>query len=446
MSPTSAPLSAPPPCRRRALASLLALLGCLSCGAPTDDLSEKVARFARLSGAKESPTPGLADAVRQIEAAGEGPQQLVRPPATDGNAATALAKALDDATRLELLPQLEELAWPAGGEYSARQVALARELLAKRGALLDEVTDAGRAPRCEFDVRHDLGYFGKLAFLDDVAVAARLHMLAALVALRDDQGPAACDHLESAARWLGSLAEERRIEARLLAAQLRGEWLRVVSEAVTRPATLAEAQRLYAVLAGWLRAWPPDRRALVGDRAVTLHAYEAIRAGMLENILTTEEQHSLGDQGVLSAMRAMDDAAIDSDELAYLRAMETIIASSDQPLFQRADGLRTLFDRFEPGGEGARAAPLAAHLFLKDLPRALERMARDRARCEAWAIAIAAAAGFDMPPYAANPVNGDDYQVHRQTSALRVIAGDGEMIDPFVPRPVDGLSGERGRL
>ncbi len=54
---------------------------------------------------------------------------------------------------------------------------------------------------------------------------------------------------------------------------------------------------------------------------------------------------------------------------------------------------------------------MAARLLLIDLQERSELLARDRARCEAWAIALAVAAGEARPDYKTNPLTGKPYGV-----------------------------------
>jgi hypothetical protein len=51
----------------------------------------------------------------------------------------------------------------------------------------------------------------------------------------------------------------------------------------------------------------------------------------------------------------------------------------------------------------------------------LKRIANDRARCEAWALAIAQALNTTPPAYVTNPETGYPYQVLSDASMVEVV-------------------------
>lgn len=415
-------------------AACLSLL-VFGCGGQTR-LEKKVLQCAQLQGAKTSELTALAEEVSRIERAGEGPRQLTRPAAAkDQNAASLLAEALDDSLRLRLFPDLESLAIPSGEEASPEELAAMRSLLAEHDDLFAACVKAVEAPRCESYARFDLGFFERYPLLDDAAIAARMHLIAAYVAQADDDRTRLFEETRRAAQWTRWLAREPRLEGRLLAARLRQEWFALLSHVTARQTSLEELTSLFSMLRSQLSDWPSDRASLVGDRALTLHAYEAIRLGMISRVITLSEREALKAEGWLEKIQTLDAASLDQDELLYLQAMDKVIQTSTEPYFKRAAELSPLFGELEEDGELTQQAPVASRLFLVGVAESLELMARDRALTEAWALAIASAANFDLPPYRVNPLNGRPYEADRTADGVRLLLGDYETSDPYVNTP-----------
>jgi len=403
------------------------------CGGSAKALQDEVARCAELQGAKASDNQPLAAEVNRIVQAGQAPRDLVRPlPNPAENAAAQLGECLTDGARLRLIPKLRNLMADQQYPLEPPQLVGILELLKDTYPLRSRIAQAEKAPQCVFDVRHDLGFFSRMRFLDDAAIACRLRLLAAAPYVADGQAAAACDELDMALTWIDRLAAVHRMEPRLLACQLRGQALLVV-EAIAggTSARRADLERLNKLLLRSLAAWPADASPLVGDRAVTMHSYEAVRVGLLDRIMTSEEKQSLKKQGLLQKLNEQTPAQIDQDELAYLDAMRVLIDTADQPYHQRAEQVDDLRRQLDPAGTPGGLAPLAALLFFPGTTDAVREMARDRATTEAWAIALATAGGFDLPPYQTNPVTGAPYEVERLAGALVVRLGDPQLRDPY---------------
>ncbi|MEN1679748.1 MAG: hypothetical protein AAGJ46_09145 [Planctomycetota bacterium] len=422
--------------------ALTVALSCLGCGGERESFQDQVARCAQLSGAKASKLEGLRTEVARIESVGETPLALSSPAISqaeqDGsNAALMLRAALNDATRLQLLPKLDDCLPEGRFVFKPKQIERARSLLDGVQRLRGAIAAAEQAPRCEFQTRTDLGFFAKLRYLDDAAIATRLHVLAAGTRLADGELPAAINELRLALWWADHLGRTPRLEARLLAAQLRGQCL-VVIEAIVGGELVGVAapqkvdvERLYTLLRQSLDDWPGDDAPLVGDRAVTLHAYEALREGMYKTLVTKEEKAMLDRRGLLGRVADPKPRELDADQLAYLEVMAGLIEAAAEPHYKRADQVKNLLGRVAPDTDGASRAPLAAYLFLPGAGDALEEMARDRAACEAWAVALASVGGLDRPPYRVNPVTGEDYELVRSRSGVEVRTGDSRLRDPF---------------
>ena len=413
----------------------------IGCGGRQDPPIDVVAlRCASLEETLESENEPLRVEVLRLEEAGQTPLGLEEPLGDpEQNAAVLLEKAFSDGARARLFPRLENLVPDERFLFDSPRLGSIRDLVQGAALIRMAVARADAAPACVFDVRHDLGYFATMRFLDDAAIASRLHVLAAAPAIADGDLAMACDEVDGAFRWVDRLAAVPRIEARVQAAQLRGEAL-IVIEALAEDPSLqrADLKRLYAVLRRSLDNWPKDADPLIGDRALTLHSYEAIRAGLFDDLVTNEERQRLEARGLLRSMRAMTASLIDRDELAYLEAMRAIIAAAAEPFYARRDALHDALEPFDPNAARSVEVPMATQLFFPGLQVAMEEIARDRAACEVWALALATAGDLDLPPYQQNPVTGADYEVTRRTDEIIVRSGDPDLRDAYarlVPIP-----------
>ncbi|TWT36699.1 hypothetical protein KOR34_16390 [Posidoniimonas corsicana] len=411
----------------------------LGCGRSGEDLESKVLRAANLEGARRSSLPELVDLVTQIENSHEAPADLSADPVPDDvNAAAVLASELTDAVRLRMLPQLEVLLTFERGRPSDEQLATAADLLRDEAPLVDLVRQASAKPRCASGVRFERGFFDRYRLLDDATLAARLHLVAAHVALADGDRTAMLDELGLAAKWINWLAQERRLEPRLLAAQLRRQWFAAVAVALAKPAPNRDYVAVFDQLRGQLRTWPSDRDALVGDRAITLHAYEAIRLGLLDRVITIDEKKKLSKDGRLDELRAMDQSAIDQDELTYLKTMTALVDLADDPYHRRVEEMSAVLAQAAPDSPAAARAPLATGLFLVGVGDAIEALARDRAITEGWLLTLASAADFDLPPYRISPLTGRPYEAARDAQGVVMQLNDLSAPNPRVAAPLDG--------
>lgn len=414
----------------------LVAVALLGCGSDRKQMQDKVLRYAELPGARASDYGSLTNEIAEIESAGATPLDLQEEVAGSGaagigatNSAEILSSLFTDESRLRLVPRLAELVPRDEFQFSPKQLADVREVMIATARMWPKLAEAAASPLCRFDVRFDHGFFGKMRFLDDVTIASRLHLLAAAPALADDRQATALTEIENALRWAERLSRVKRIEARLLAVQLRGEALLAVEAVASDPATQrADLQKLYEIFREQLSRWPNPSGALIGDRAITMHAYEAIRDGQLDRLITKEEKTLLGKQGLLEPLLSISGPSIDRDEAAYLSGMQVLIDAAGSPLSESSSAIADELARFDPaGGSRAAEAPLATHLFLPGVGTALREIARDRAVCEGWAIALATAAGLDLPPYRINPLTGKPYEIDRQPGWIAIRFGDAEL-------------------
>ncbi|MFW6172105.1 MAG: hypothetical protein ACODAD_16585, partial [Planctomycetota bacterium] len=212
-----------------------------------------------------------------------------------------------------------------------------------------------------------------------------------------------------------------RVAARRAAARLRAQAMSVAAALVDHPQCSSTLRReLLRVLEAQLDNWTPDRVTWVGDRAVGLHAYELVRDGQLLSVLTPREIARLENTGDLNAFCTAVENTVDEDEWFYLSTMRRVIDACEQPFFTRVDVLEKINQEADQLLDTQNAPLFATTVLLPDMARIHRLMAVDRARCEAWVMALRAAANEPVDRTAVNPVTGKPYDLVRETDAMVV--------------------------
>ncbi|QDT70563.1 hypothetical protein MalM25_35120 [Planctomycetes bacterium MalM25] len=398
----------------RLLAAAACVCGLIGCGASS--IEKQILACSEPTGALASTDAELVDTVRQVEQQRGWPSQLDGAKiVAEGNAAATLAECYSDPQHLRLGPRAMILVEP-GPDLEERDAFLKRhdQLIRKTAAAVD-------LPRCRFAVGHRFGFFAHMGYLDDASLAARLLHLRATRDDLGDRSPETLTDLLRSLRVTHWLARVRRVEARVLACTLRREALATIRQRFfSGDYRRFEAEQVYSLLRDQLADWPEDRRMLVGERATVLHAYEAIRRGLLGRLITLEERKRLKESGLLGRMESATPQAIDADELAYLRLLEAVVKASDRSQPQRRQVMNAELDRISQ-----RPTLFARGLFLLDLPDAMHRVASDRALVEAWTIALAMAADLKTPPFRVSPLSGEPYETNALSPGAAIVYGDG---------------------
>jgi hypothetical protein len=133
---------------------------------------------------------------------------------------------------------------------------------------------------------------------------------------------------------------------------------------------------------------------------------------------------------------------LDTDELFYLKTMRRVIADCQLPYFQRAE----LWESIEAELEELRSSDqypfVADQILLGDIEEDQRRQALDRARCEAWRLALCLACGRDTPRHVLNPLTGTPFQFQRNDESITVEAIDPEDEDSVITiRALHGSGG-----
>jgi len=379
-------------------------------------------RFGTLPGLRETPHPELqAELARIVEEEGT-PQQLARRDvAPEENAAAELARLFLPTRVAATFEQSGEI-FPQG-RFAFNPVRLQRaiEFLEKYRGQHKRAREALARPECHFGIRYQAGFEADLGFIDVVRCCARLEAFAAAEALDHDDPDAAAEAFAYMLRLAACLAAEKHVTCRLEGAFLRAEALAVLESLVEHPdVTRVHLERLCARLDEQLTDWTADAEAWIGDRALGMHAYELVRAGRLEDLLTPKEIAQFAEEGILKELPAAAQRTVNQDELYYLRTIRQIIDGCARPYYTRAE----LFEGIRLDLHEKRNSPefpvVAARLLLVDIEKGQAIQAQDRAACEAWALALALASGGQQPDYRINPLSGEPYQVERQQGVITV--------------------------
>ena len=339
---------------------------------------------------------------------------------------------------LRLTVQRVERIYPAD-EFRFGPVNLenAREINRLYGAQLDLYRKVFHRDDFQFSVSLSNGLLANLDVLDHAMFAHRLEALSAADLLAAGEPGAALLTVRNMLLIDKQLAAVPNVSARRAAARLRGEAFAVAAALVQHPRwSQALCGELRQTLEAQLLDWTADRVAWVGDRALGLHAYELVRDGQLMNILTAEEIAKLQGERNLDTFDQAVRLSLDDDEWFYLSTMRRVIASCSKSYYKRSavfDETKRELDRLL---DTPRYPLFAANVLLPNLEAVHREQAIDRARCEAWVIALRAVAGLTVDSQVPNPVTGETYNVTRDADTVIVSDLTAKQTGPAVVVPV----------
>ena len=403
---------------------ILIVIFCHGCsrqqGLPSAD--EPGAEYGELVGLKETPNKSLRDELARIVEERGTPKLLTRElPPNDDNVAAALVDLFPSGGLAAILSRSEKL-FPTGQfKFSPIELECAvhfkktydQQRLAARKAL--------DRPECDFGILHTAGFLAELPFIDVVRICARLEAFVAAEALSEDKPAEALEPFEYMMRLAACLAAEQRVACRMEAAFLREEALGLLQAIVDHPkVTREDVDRLCQIVEEQLKTWPKDADVWIGDRAMGMHAYEVVRDGKILILLTNEELEEFDKQGILDQLPKKAKQGIDKDELYYLETMRKVISSCNEPYYRRADLFKEIHKELQQKLDSAEFPIVAGRMLLADIEKGHAVQARDRARSEAWALALATASGRKPPVYATNPLTGKKYRVVEQDNRIAV--------------------------
>jgi hypothetical protein len=301
-----------------------------------------------------------------------------------------------------------------------------------------KVVAALKRETCRFKIQFTEGLLADTSPLDVVRLAVRLENFRVAEFLGEGRPVDAVEPLAIGFQLIRLIAAEQHVAYRSEAAMLREESLRVLAAVAQHPQTSRMVLRsLGQILVGQIADWPDDRRAWIGYRAVGLHAYEMVRDGQILSLLTDEEYNkTIEDQTLIHLPIALQGKGVlDHDELFYLQTMQRLIDACKQPYYLR----KPLFDELRQEQDDAKRSSefryISERILLPGTEQVHEDQARDRARCEAWTLAIAKAVGAPLPEFKLNPLSGKPYQIaieSKDGQPLRIVVtgvGDGTAAD-----------------
>jgi hypothetical protein len=409
---------------RIALLSLLALSVLAGSGCGRDRSVESSRRqmaesYGLLPGLSETPDAELQAELARIVEENATPDLLTRDQIPDQqNVAEGLADLFEPSQLAGILKESSEIFPPGEFTFDPKTLESAIRFRERYEPQRRRCREALGRQKCNFAIDYQAGFAAELSFVDVVRVCARLEAFAVAESLADDDDvDAAIGSLAAMFRLAACLGQEKHATARLQAALVREEALAVLQAIVEYPQiddpriTRDGLNRLGTIVAAQLRSWPPDQDAWIGDRALGMHAYELVRAGRILELLTDQEWHRFSEEGILDELPAAAQRNVNSDELFYLQAMRRIIDACARPYFERKETLAAIRGELHQGRNSPRFPLVAGRLLLTDMDKGHALQARDRARLEAWALALAVASGQKRPPYAVSPLSGRRYEV-----------------------------------
>jgi hypothetical protein len=397
-------------------------------------------RFGELPGLKQSAEPALQNEYARLVSEEATPARLAALEAPVDVEAQGMLQLEFPTRRVQgLLEDIEKI-YPAGRfAFSSAASFRARDLCKNEEALIGKAIARYEAADARFPFDPCQGLLADLSFLDVIELAHRGRALQAQIALEQGDLATVQRHVFAMLELDHRLSQARNVVARMKAAQLRLEALRVMEALVQdEGATKALLTQLQKVLQAQVDDWPSDAQAWNGDRAQGLHTYEMIRHGLVLSVFTDKELKDLSEEAGISATAKAIAKDVDRDEQYYLNTMRQVIAACDQPYHER----RKLLERIGEELHDKRFDPdfplVAGRILLLDLDAGHRRQAADRATCEGWLIALCLATDVPPPAFTRNPETGAAYVIEREPTRIllhhaRATAPDEAIIVPVLP-------------
>jgi hypothetical protein len=414
---------------------------------------EELGKLPRL---RETHLPELRAELARLEAEQATPELLDRqtkaPPTSDNATASQSSRTNTSGTRpLEFSPrEIKANLKRIESLYPTEDFSFSSTALSDGIAIRNQFTNQLQQyrlqlidPNYRFLVPSMLGLAADLTFVDEARLAHRLEAFSIAESLSRGFPNEAILPLRSMLQIDRCLAQVRHVVPRLNAVILRQEALQALAAICANPKTGHELRcQLLQLLNATLAAWPPDAQAWVGDRALGLHTYELVRRGSLLSILSPEEIGKLKIQGDTRAFASRVRANVDHDELFYLRAMREIITSCESSYADRVQVLAQIAEREQELDGTDKYPTFAAEFLLDEIAHGMRMQVLDRARCEAWRLALAVATDNPLPQDVTNPLTGQPFRVVRTDEEIVVDQIDDRQPGANVVVPLNQTSHE----
>jgi hypothetical protein len=405
------------------------------------------ARYAALPGLEETHHPALREELARIVSERATPALLSKSraavssptvPSSEGAAhrrgnqgGHAMLPTLFPEETLSTLGGTLERLYPAGRfELAGKRLRDAAELRRTYDAQRRRFRRVISDPGFHFGLQHSHGLAADTSFVEVARVVSRLEGLLAAELLHDGSAELAMEPLTHMFHTVNALARERHVVPRIAAVHLRAVALRVLEAIAGHPRIdRTGRRRLAAQLDEQLRNWPADEHAWIGDRALGLHTYELLRDGYLRSVMSYQEIREYRDEIGADDAESFSEN-IDRDEWFYLKTMREVIASCRQPYYRREALFRRIENDLEQLRDSALYPFVAGRILLLELESGHRLQALDRARCEAWRLALSIAAGEAPDSVPVNPLTGHRYVIERDEERVIVDCIDPEGGEP----------------
>jgi hypothetical protein len=391
--------------------ALIGICGALSGGCRPSGDERAIVAYSELTGVRKSHHRGLTDELARLEAESATPLQLQSQRRADlpreRNAADLLLRILSAPAEKRLREQLEPLRTcflhPTPGE---RRTLL--RMVDQHHVTCAAIHAALVQPECQFPLRFDHGWLNDASWLDATEALAHLQLLAAASQWHQNDAMRALEQLRDVMRVVDLLSAEPWLMARVLAARLRWSALALIEQIGCDPRTDGEViAGLAQMLELQLENWPDDDRALIGERAMGMHAFEMVRDGHLASLLTRHDMLQFHDRERLLDSLLEVTRQVDDDEHYYLQVMRRIIDAGSRPGGERERLLQDLIAELQADSNADPHHRVSRLILLADLPSSLQCLARDRGACESTLDRLRAIPATDN--------NGDDARSARRS-------------------------------
>jgi hypothetical protein len=367
--------------------------------------------FSHLPGLRATTDLALRDELARIEEEKATPELLMRtgvPP--QENIATGLNALFPPAQAPAIFAQSTELLPSGAFTFTPPALEKAAAFEKRYDRQRREARKVLHSPLCNFGIRYTDGFDADLSLVDVVRLCARLEAFEAAQCLSNAKVDGAVESVRQMLRLACCLASVKHVAVRVQGAYTRTEALAVLQAVVEHPRlNRTHLEQLSATFRDLLATWPSDADAWRGERALGLHGYELVRAGQADTLLTQEEAKQLDEQGILAELPNIAKQTVDNDERFYLQAMRRAIESCSRPYYARLEMFADLRNALQARSHSRSYPIIAGRLLLTNIQEGQGVQAQDRANCEAWALALAAATGQPAPPYDKNPLTGQAY-------------------------------------
>jgi len=245
--------------------------------------------------------------------------------------------------------------------------------------------------------------------------------------LQEGDMDGAVEALKSMLRFTELAAQTQFAEMRIHTAYMRENVLRILQTLALDPKFMPKhADTIFRMLHQTLTDWPSDAKCWIGDRASGLKLFELIRQGRIGEALTDDDLEELRRFDVLGFETPRENKQItlldrvafykpqscDKDQDYYLKAMRTLIDSCSQQFYARLQTLNRISDDLQ-SQQGKKDYPAISRLLLRGIRESMQKQAMDKARVEAWYLALATSLKLTVKEGAVDPVRGQPYVITR---------------------------------